>query len=83
MGALIAGESEPPLTRKQRRYEPRLTAASYRYFTRGMNSKPMENEVVVRAQRRVQLKAYDKMLKAFRCSPIPCKSGNNRWQQAW
>ena len=54
-------------SKRERSYAPRLTAASYKYFVRGMNVKATENDVVVQARRRANLKPYDKLLKAFRC----------------
>eukprot|EP00892_Ulva_mutabilis_P007014 jgi/Ulvmu1/4685/UM002_0416.1 len=54
------------LPKKQRRYAPRLTAASYRYFERGKGSKPSAADVVVQARRRVHLKPYDTLLKQFK-----------------
>lgn len=65
-----AGAGGVRLPKKQRRFAPRLTAGSYKFFTRGMNNKPSVNDVVLRAQRRVQLKPYDKLLKGFRCALI-------------
>ena len=52
-----------------------MTAASYRYHIRGMNSKPTANDVVLAARRRVRLKQYDKLLKDFRCASVACPSG--------
>jgi hypothetical protein len=66
------------LPKKLRRFAPRLTAGSYKFFTRGMNNKPSVNDVVLRAQRRVQLKPYDKLLKGFRCASISCRASHRR-----
>lgn len=49
------------------RYQPRLTAANYRYFIRGQNSHAAVSDFRVRAKRQVHLKAYDKLLRKFRC----------------
>lgn len=54
------------LPKRERRYAPRLTAASYRYFERGKGSKPTEADVVVQARRRIHLKPYDVLLKQFK-----------------
>ena len=52
----------PP--RKQR-YKPQLTAATYRYFIRGQSDKAAADDFKVSQQKRIQLKAYDKLLKSF------------------
>jgi UTP15 C terminal len=72
---LCAGAGGVKLPKAQRRFAPRLTAASSKYFTRGMASKPATTDVVVRARKRLRLKPYDKMLKAFRCTPLLHQTG--------
>ena len=52
----------PP--RKQQ-YKPQLTAATYRYFIRGQSDKAAADDFKVSQQKRIQLKAYDKLLKSF------------------
>jgi len=59
---LHATGGRPP--RKQR-YKPQLTAATYRYFIRGQSDKAAADDFKVSQQRRIQLKAYDKLLKSF------------------
>lgn len=65
----LAGSGSTRLPKKQRRYAPRLTAASYRYFERGKGSAPAPGDVVVQARRRVHLKPYDVLLKQFKYAP--------------
>ncbi|KAG2433548.1 hypothetical protein HYH02_012665 [Chlamydomonas schloesseri] len=55
------GAPEP----RQRR-APRLTAANYRYFIRGQNSRAAASDYRVVRQRQVRLQAYDRMLRQFR-----------------
>lgn len=52
--------------RARQRYQPRLTAANYRYFIRGQNSRAAATDYRVRKQRQVKLQPYDKMLRQFR-----------------
>ena len=59
---LTATGGRPP--RKQR-YKPQLTAATYRYFIRGQSDKAAADDYQVSQQKRIQLKAYDKLLKSF------------------
>ena len=58
----VATGGKPP--RKQR-YKPQLTAATYRYFIRGQSDKAAADDFKVSQQKRIQLKAYDKLLKSF------------------
>ncbi len=57
-----------------RRYQPRLTAANYRYFIRGQNSRAAATDYRVRKQRQVKLQPYDKMLKQFRWAGVHGRS---------
>lgn len=67
LGALSAvGAGGVRLTRKQRAYAPRLTAATYKYFVRGMNEKAAAHDFVVQARRRAGLREFDSLLKQFR-----------------
>ncbi len=59
---LVSTGGRPP--RKQR-YKPQLTAATYRYFIRGQSDKAAADDFKVSQQKRIQLKAYDKLLKSF------------------
>lgn len=60
-----------------RRYQPRLTAANYRYFIRGQNSRAAATDYRVRKQRQVKLQPYDKMLRQFRWAGVQGK--RSRW----
>ncbi|GFR40760.1 hypothetical protein Agub_g1372, partial [Astrephomene gubernaculifera] len=63
-GALggAAGGAPPP----KPRWQPKLTAANYRYFIRGQNSRAAATDFQVRKQRAAKLQPYDKMLRQFR-----------------
>ncbi|KAL3158240.1 hypothetical protein ABBQ38_010492 [Trebouxia sp. C0009 RCD-2024] len=50
---------------RKQRYKPQLTAASYRYFIRGQSDKAAAADFKVAKRKRIQLKAYDKLLKSF------------------
>lgn len=50
---------------RKQRYKPQLTAATYRYFIRGQSDKAAADDFKVSQQKRIQLKAYDKLLKSF------------------
>ncbi|DBA71319.1 hypothetical protein WJX79_008210 [Trebouxia sp. C0005] len=61
---LVPAEAGGRPPRKQR-YKPQLTAANYRYFIRGQSDKAAADDFKVSQQKRIQLKAYDKLLKSF------------------
>ncbi|GLC39732.1 hypothetical protein PLESTM_000933800 [Pleodorina starrii] len=61
--ALAGAPGMPP---PKTRYQPRLTAANFRYFIRGQNSKAAETDYRVRKGRQAKLQPYDKMLRQFR-----------------
>ena len=54
------------LSKKQRRYAPRLTAATYKYFLRGQGEKAAKTDFVVASQRRAKLRPFDTLLKQFK-----------------
>ncbi|KXZ44237.1 hypothetical protein GPECTOR_70g467 [Gonium pectorale] len=60
----VAGATSQPTPK--RRWQPRLTAANFRYFIRGQNSKAAAADTVVRKKRQARLQPYDKMLRQFR-----------------
>ena len=62
-----AGAGGDRQLKRPRQNELRLTAANYKYFIRGQNSKPTTNDAVISAQRHQRLQPYDKHLKSFRC----------------
>lgn len=49
-----------------RRYRPRLTAASYRFFVRGQSARAAAGDYVVAARKRAALAQYDRLLRKFR-----------------
>lgn len=57
----VAG-GRPP---KKQWYKPQVSAASYRYFLRGQSDKAAAADFTVAKQKRIQLKAYDRLLKSF------------------
>ncbi|KAG2498088.1 hypothetical protein HYH03_003846 [Edaphochlamys debaryana] len=60
-GAAAQGLPEP-----KRKWQPRLTAANYRYYIRGQSTKAAATDFRVRRQRQAKLRPYDKMLRQFR-----------------
>lgn len=58
-----------------RRYAPRLTAANYRYFIRGQNSRAAADDYRVKARRQAKLAPYDKLLRQFRYGVVAKQAG--------
>ena len=54
----------------RRPWETRLTAASYRYFTRGLSEKPSRDDLRVVQPGMKRLAPYDHMLRQFKCVPF-------------
>ncbi|EFJ42814.1 hypothetical protein VOLCADRAFT_66565 [Volvox carteri f. nagariensis] len=55
-----------PVAQERQPTQPKLTAANYRYFIRGQNSRAAATDFRVRKQRQARLQPYDKMLRQFR-----------------
>ncbi|KAL4517529.1 hypothetical protein Ndes2437B_g06758 [Nannochloris sp. 'desiccata'] len=61
---ILQESATAPASRK--RYAPRLTASSFRYFIRGQSAKAAASDFVVAARRKVKLADYDRLLRRFR-----------------
>lgn len=83
MAMYCAGDAEARVPKKARRYAPKLTASSSKYFTRGQGDKPSETDVVVYGRRRIHLQPYDKLLKKFECALSLIVSCVQRFVLGW